>query len=131
VPPAVSAKNHAGGRTQILNEHQIKIIDRQPAESDEDSAPQTISDTRNWPDWNGYLDTANDSKDDWEADAESEIELDSGIDDPETPEQWDVSATLNRPGLSRPTRWSKTKAEKVLMMVNTMATRKNKGNRQK
>jgi len=35
VPPALSAKDHPGGRTQILNVRWIKRIDRHPAESDE------------------------------------------------------------------------------------------------
>ena len=47
VLPALSAKNLPGGRTQILNVHQIKPIDRHPAESDEDSTPESISDTEN------------------------------------------------------------------------------------
>jgi len=38
-----------------------------------------------------------------------------------------VSAALNVPGLIGPTRQSKKKVEKVLMTVNIMETRRNKG----
>jgi len=61
VPPALSAKCLPGGRTQVLNVRQIKQIDRHPAESDEDTSPESISDTKNWLKWNGYLDNPYDS----------------------------------------------------------------------
>jgi len=48
LPPAVSAKQLAGGRTQVLNVRQIGRIDCHPAESDDDSAPESISDTEHW-----------------------------------------------------------------------------------
>jgi len=70
VPPALSAKDLPGGRTQVLNVHQIKLIDHHPAESDEDSSPESISDTENWLNWNWDLDNPNDSEGDWEADNE-------------------------------------------------------------
>jgi len=73
------------------------------AESDEDSVAESISDTENWLDWNGDLENPNESKDNWEADNESEIELDSGIEDAESPEQQDVSAAPNVPRLIWPT----------------------------
>jgi len=50
--PALSAKDLAGGRTQILNFRQIRRINRHPVESDEDSAPESISDTEDWLNWN-------------------------------------------------------------------------------
>jgi hypothetical protein len=53
VPPAWSAKDLPGGRTQVLNVRRIKRIDRHPAESDEDSSPDSISDIKNWLNWNG------------------------------------------------------------------------------
>ena len=92
LPPALSANILPGGRTPVLNVSGIKIIDRHPAQSDEDCAPESISDTENWLDWDGDLDDPNDREDDWEADTDSEIELDNGIEDPESPEQRDVSA---------------------------------------
>jgi len=42
--------------------------------------------------WNGVLDNPNDSEVLCEAEVESDIELDNGIEDPESPEQWDMSA---------------------------------------
>jgi len=84
VPPALSAKDLPGGWTHVLNVCHIKPIDRHPAESDEDSSPESISDTENWLNWNGDLDNPNDSEDDWEADDESDMELDNGSEDSET-----------------------------------------------
>jgi len=130
-PPALSAKDLLGGRTQILNVHRIKKIDRHPAESDEDCAPESISDTENWLDWNGDLDNANVSEDDWEADDEFDLEQDNVIEDSETTVQRDVSAALNVPRLIRPTRKSKRQAEKVIVTVSAMETRRNKGNEKK
>jgi hypothetical protein len=45
LPPAVSAKDLPGGRTQILNVRRIQRIHRHPLESNENSAPESISDT--------------------------------------------------------------------------------------
>jgi len=127
VPPALSAKDLPGGRKQVLNVRQIKRIDRHPAESHEDSSPGSISDTENWLNWNGDLDNPNNSEDDWEADDESDMQLDNGIEDSETPEQQNVSAARNGPGLIRPVWRSKKNVEMALIMVSIMETRRNKG----
>jgi len=74
LPPPLSAKDLPGGWTQVLNVHQIQGINRHPVESDEDSAPESISDTDDWLNWNGDLDNPNDSEDDCAADAESDIQ---------------------------------------------------------
>jgi len=50
------------------------------------------------------LNNPNDSEDYWEADNESEIDLNNGISDSETQEQWNMSAAPNVPGLIQPTR---------------------------
>jgi hypothetical protein len=107
LPPALPAKDHIGGRTQILNVPQIRRINRHPVETNEDSAPESISDTDDWLNWNGDLDKPNDSEDDCTADDESDIEQYNGIEDSECPEQHDVSVVPNVPGLVRPTRKSK------------------------
>jgi len=65
LPPALSAKDLPGGTNQIVNVLWIRGIDAHPAESDEDSAPESISDTENWLDWNGDFHNPNDTKDDW------------------------------------------------------------------
>jgi len=83
VPPALSAEDLPGGRTQVLNVRQIKQINRHPAGSDEDISPPIISDTENWLDWNGDLDNPNDSEDNCKADDESDVELHNGIEDSE------------------------------------------------
>jgi len=131
LPPALAAQNVPGGQTQVLNVSHNRKIDRHSAKSDEDSAPESFSDTKNWPDWNGDLDNPNESEDHWEADNESDIELENGIKDVESPERRDVSAALNVPGLIWPTGRSKKKTEKVLMTVNTMETRKIQGDKTK
>jgi hypothetical protein len=102
VPPGLSAKDLSGERTQVLNVRQTKQIDRHPAESDEDTSPESISDTENWLNWNGDLDNRNYIKDDWEVDHESDMELDNGSDDSETPEVRNVRAAANVSGLIRP-----------------------------
>jgi len=61
------------------------------------------------------------------ADVESNIKHYKSIEDPECPEQWDVSTAPNVPGLTRPTRKSWSHAEKVLMTVNAIETRRDKG----
>jgi len=98
-----------------------------PVKSDEDSAPESISDTENWLNWNGDLDNANVSEDDWAADVESDTLQDNRIEGLECPEQRDVSALPNVPGLIRPTWKSNREAEMVLMMVNAIETRRNMG----
>ena len=131
LPPPLSAKDLPGGRTQILNVRPIRRINHDPVESDEDSAPESISDTEDWLNWNGDLDNPNDSEDDCAPDVESDMEQDNTIEDPESPKQQDVSAAPNVPGLIRPTRKSKRHAEKVLVTVNTIETRRNKGVKKK
>jgi hypothetical protein len=131
LPPALSAKDLPGGRTQILNVRRIRRINRHPVESDEDSAPESISDTEDWLNWNGDLDNPNDSEEDCAADDDSDIEHNNCIEDPECPEQQDVCAAPNVPGLVRPTRKSKRQAEKVLVTVNAVETRRNKGGKKK
>ena len=109
----------------------IKQIDRHPAESDEDRSPEIISVTENRLQWNGDLDNPNHSEDDWEADNESDMELDNGSEDSETLKQRIVIAAPNVPSLIRPIRPSQKKVEQTLMMVNIMETRRNKGIKKK
>jgi len=131
LPPPLSAKDFPGGQTQILNVHWIHIITRHPVESDEDITPESISDTEDWLNWNGELDNPTDSDNDCAGDVESDMEQDNTIEVPESPEQRDVSTTANVPGLIRPTRKSKRQAEKVLVTVNAIETRRNKGVKKK
>jgi hypothetical protein len=131
LPPPLSTKDLPGGRTQILHIRQIRRINRHPVESDEDSAPESISDTEDWLNWNGDLDNLNDSEDDCTPDVESDMEQDNTIEDPESPEQRDMSAAPNVPRLIRPTRKSKRHAETVLVTVDTIETRRNKGVKKK
>jgi len=130
-PPALSAKDLAGGRTEVLIVWRIKRIDHHPANSDENCSPESISDTKTWLNWSGNLDNPNNNKDDWEADHESEMLLDNGHEDSETPEQQNVSAVPNIPGLIQPIRGLKKMAAKVSMMVNIMGTMRNTGIKKK
>jgi hypothetical protein len=67
----------------------------------------------------------------WERDDESDLEQDNVIEDLETTAQQDVSAAHNVPGLIRPTLRSKRQAEKLIVTVSTMKTRRNKGHKNK
>jgi hypothetical protein len=127
LPQPLSAKDLPGGQTQILNVRRIRRINHHPVESDKDSALESISDTEDWLTWNGDLDNPNDSEDDCVADVEYDMEHDNTIEDPESPEQRDVSAAAHVPGLIRPTYKSKRHAEKVLVTVNAIKTRRKKG----
>jgi len=131
LPPALFTKDLPGGRTQILNVHRIGGIHSHPVESNEDGAPESISDTESWLNWNGNLDNPYDSDGDCAADDESDIEHNNGIEDLEYPEQQDVSAMPEVPGLVQPLWKLKRQAEKVLGMVNAVETRRNKGVKEK
>jgi hypothetical protein len=131
LPPALSAKDLHGGRTQILNVRRIRRINRHPVESNEDCAPESISDTDDWLNWNGDLDKSNDSEEDCAADDQFDIEHNNVNEDSECSELQDVSPAPNVPGLVRPTRKSKRQAEKVLLTVNAVETRRNKGGKKK
>jgi len=120
----LSAKDLPGGRTQILNVRLIRRINHHPVIGDEDSAPESISDTKDWLNWNGDIDHPNNSEVDCMADFGSDIEQDDRIEERECPEQQNVSAGPNVTGLNRPTQRSKTQAEKVLMTVNAKETRR-------
>jgi hypothetical protein len=91
------------------------------------TAPERISDTKNWLNLNGDLDNSNDSEDGWEAENESDTELHNNSQDSATTEQWNVSAAPNVPRFIWPIRRSKQNGEKALMMINILETRRNKG----
>ena len=114
-----------------MNVRRIRRINRLPVESDEHCAPESISDTEDLLNWNGDMDNPYDSEQDCAADDESDIEHNNCIEDPECPEQQDVSATPNVPRLVRSTRKSKRQAEKLLMTVNAAEKRRNKGGKKK
>jgi len=77
------------------------------------------------------LDIPNDSEENCAADDVSDIQHNKCIEDPECPEQQDVSAAPNVPGLVRPTRKSNRQAETAFMTVNAAETRRNKGGKKK
>jgi len=131
LPPGLSTKDLAGEWTQILKVRCIRIINCHSIESDDNSAPESISDPENWLNCNGDLDNLNDSEDNCAADDESDIERNNGIKELECIEQYDVSATPNVPGLVQPIPKSKRLAEKVLVTVNAIETRRNKGVKKK
>jgi len=129
LPPALSAKNLPGGRTQVFNIRGIQTIDRHRAGHDEDSAPERSSDTENWLNWKADLENPNGSKDNWEPDDETDIERGKGIDHPESPAPRDVSAAPNVPCLIWSMRKSTIQSEQGLIMVTAMETRGSKGNK--
>ena len=131
LPPALSAKDHHGGRTEILNVRRIPRINSHPVQCDGDSTTESISDTADWLNWTGDMDNPNDREEDCAADDDCDIEHNNCIENPECPEQHDVSAAPNVAGLVQPTRKSKRQAEKVLMTLNAAERRRNKGGKKK
>jgi hypothetical protein len=85
-----------------LNVRQLKQIDRHSGASDDNSSPESITDTENWLNWNWDLDDPNEGEDDWEADNLSDMELVNCSEDSETPEQRNVSAAPDFPRFVRP-----------------------------
>jgi len=106
----------------------MKTIYHHSADINETNPTELISDSEYWINMNGDLDNPNVSKDDWEVDNEFDTDLNYGIEDPEFPEQWDVCAAPNVPGLIWPTRRSNNTAQKGFMTVNAMQTKRNKAN---
>jgi len=111
LPPALSARDLLWARTQISNVCRIRSINCHPVESNEDSAPESISNTQNLLNWNGDFDNPNDSNDDCAADLKFDIAQDNGIEDTDSTEQQDASAAPNVPGLIRPTQKLQIQAE--------------------
>lgn len=70
----------------VINVLRIETIDRHPAQSDEASAPNSLSDTENWLKSNGDSDNPKEIQDNLEAENESDIEEENSINDPESPE---------------------------------------------
>jgi hypothetical protein len=71
------------------------------------------------------------SEDDCEAGDESDLAQNNVIEESETTAQRDVCAGPNVHGLIRTTWKSNSQAEKVIVMVSAMETRRNKGNKKK
>jgi hypothetical protein len=91
------------------------------------SAPESILETKDQLSWNGDLNNPNDSEDDCAANIDSDTWQHNAIEDPEFPEQPNVSIAPNVPGLIRHSQKSMSHAKKVLVMVNAIETRRNKG----
>ena len=83
MPLAESAKNILGAWTDVLNDHQMNRINCHRADCNEDSVPESNSNTDNWLNWNGDCDNPTVSKDNWEVHNESAVELGNGTEDPE------------------------------------------------
>jgi len=131
LPAPLCVKDLPAERTEIFNVSQFWRINRHPVERDEECAPRSISDSADWIDWNAELDSANHSGENCGPDFESDIEQHNSIEDPDWAEQLIESAAANPPRLFRPTHKSKRYAEKVLMTVNAIETRRNKGVKKK
>jgi hypothetical protein len=56
--PALSAKSLPGEQTQVFNFSLLNRIVSYPVESNEDNAPESLSDTENWLYWYGDLDNS-------------------------------------------------------------------------
>lgn len=75
------------------------------------------------------MNTPNDSEDNLVEDEEFDIVLGNGIEESESPEQQDVSATLDHPGLTLPTQRSKEQTGKGSKTVNATQMRWNNGDK--
>jgi len=111
----------------MLNVRRIRRIHHHPVESNEASSPECISKIEDWLDWNGDLDNQNDSEDDSGADVQLDMKQNNSIEYLDRPEGQNASAGPSDPGLIWPTGKSKRQAETVLMRVNAIKTRRNKG----
>jgi len=127
LPPAMSAKDLPWGQTQIINVRWLRRNNCLPVQGDEDCALESILDIENWLNWNGDLDNPINSNNDWAAGNESDVEQPNRIEDLECPAKRDVSAAPNVPRLIQPIRKSKKQTEKVLLTVNIIGMRRNKG----
>jgi hypothetical protein len=81
--PALPTNDRPGGRTEILNVRRHQRINRQPVGSAQGTAPESILDTDDWLNWNGYWDNPYDSEVDCAAYDNSDIEHNTFIEDPE------------------------------------------------
>jgi len=73
-PPALSAKDLLGVQSEIFNLRRIKKIDQHPVGSDEDRAPESISNDENWLHWNVDMGNPNESEHDSKADDKSDLQ---------------------------------------------------------
>ena len=87
--------------------------------------------TADWLNWNCDLDNPNDTEDDCAADNNSNIVHNNFIEDPECPQQKDMSTVPNLPGLVRLIQKSKRQAENIVMTINVSETQRNKGRKKK
>jgi hypothetical protein len=123
-PPALSVSDFPPGQTRILNVCQIKPMEHYPAISDEESSPESISDTRNWLNWNEAFDNSNNSEADWETGNEADLDLANGSEKSETPQQRNLSAAPTVRGLVWPIQLLKKRVENALMTVNIVQARR-------
>jgi hypothetical protein len=77
------------------------------------------------------LNNPNGSEEECAGDNESDIDPNNGIEDPEWPEQQNVSTAPKECGLVRPTRKSKRQAKKMLVTINVVETQRNSGGKKK
>jgi hypothetical protein len=75
----------------------------------------------------GNLDHTNNSKDNWAEDIKSYIEQYIGIENPECPEEQDITAAPNVLQLIWPTQNSQRQAGKVFVTDNPIEMRRNQG----
>jgi hypothetical protein len=127
LPPALSEKDLPGRRTQVLTVCRFRKMNHHPGNSQADSVPESISYIESWSHRDVNLDCPNDSDDDSAAEVKSEMEQENAIENWECPEMPDLNVMPNVPGLIRPTRKSKRQADMVLVTVNAIQMRRNKG----
>jgi hypothetical protein len=120
LPPDISAKDLSAIWTQVLNAHLTKIIHCHPAQSDENSVPETCSETKNLHNSSCDFDHRNELNDVQGAEHEIDIGLHSGSRYPERSERLYDSVTPNDTRVIL-TIWRSTKmAELRLIIVSAM-----------
>jgi len=125
LPPVLTGKVLSRRQSPILNVRQIGRINRHPVESDEDSGGEIMLDPELRLNWNDDMDKENYCEDICVADIESETDEWYGIQEPESPEPWDVSAVPHVPRLFQPTWKSERQAKEPLAMGYAIETKKN------
>jgi hypothetical protein len=88
-----------------------------------------VVDTEIWLPWNSHFQNPHLTEDAREVVNASDIELYNGTNIPEISQQQIVSDTQNVPGLIWPIQRPRTHRGKVLMIIDTMETRRNHGNK--
>jgi len=131
LPPSLCTWDLLGKEATMIMVCRIWTINHHPAGSDEDSAPETTSNTENWLDRKRNSDNPITSNDKWVVDDLRDMVWANIIEHPESHEHRVVCATSNVPTFIGPIQRSVRWTEQELMAVTAMETRWSKGHMRK